>query len=136
MEEVIRQTSRRMSEIFPFSRVLYIDGHFLPYYGGTKVLGNYSSQRRLVAAGREYFWVHDENGMPVYAVSCQDWLPNLAKFSFTNPASYNARKCLIRLHPAPFIRTRLHASDEGSSRYRSAESITFSFLTVALTIER
>ena len=67
MEEVIRETSRRMSEIFPFSRVLYIDGHFLPYYGGTKVLGNYSSQRRLVAAGREYFWVHDENGMPVYA---------------------------------------------------------------------
>ena len=71
-----------------------------------------------------------------WTVSCQDWLPNLAKFSFTNPASYDARKCLIRLHPAPFIRTRLHVSDEGSSRYRSAESITFSFLTVALTIER
>jgi hypothetical protein len=67
MEEVIRQTARRMSEIFPFSRVLYIDGHFLPYYGGTAVLGNYSSQRRLVTAGREYFWVHDENGVPVYA---------------------------------------------------------------------
>jgi hypothetical protein len=67
MEEVIRQTSRRMSEVFPFSRVLYVDGHFLPYYGGTAVLGNYSSQRRLVTAGREYFWVHDENGVPVYA---------------------------------------------------------------------
>jgi hypothetical protein len=67
MQEVIRQTARRMSEVFPFSRVLYVDGHFLPYYGGSALLGGYSSQRRLVMAGREYFWVHDENGMPVYA---------------------------------------------------------------------
>ena len=67
MQEVIRQTSRRMSGVFPFSRVLYVDGHFVPYYGETAVLGSYSSQRRLVAAGREYFWVHDENGVAVYA---------------------------------------------------------------------
>lgn len=67
MQEVIRQSSRRMSGMFPFSRVLYVDGHFVPYYGQTAVLGSYSSQRRLVAAGREYFWVHDENGVAVYA---------------------------------------------------------------------
>ena len=67
MQEVIRQTSRRMSGVFPFSRVLYVDGHFVPYYGETALLGSYSSQRRLVAAGREYFWVHDENGVAVYA---------------------------------------------------------------------
>jgi len=67
MQEVIRQTARGMSGVFPFSRVLYVDGHFLPYYGGTEVLGNYSSQRRMVMGGREYFWVHDENGVPVYA---------------------------------------------------------------------
>jgi len=67
MQEVIRQTARGMSGVFPFSRVLYVDGHFVPYYGQTAVLGSYSSQRRLVAAGREYFWVHDENGVPVYA---------------------------------------------------------------------
>ena len=73
----------------------------------------------------------------VPVVACQDWLPNLAKFSFANPASHDARRCLIRFLPShPFIRTRLHVSEEGSSRYRSAESITFSFLTVALTIER
>jgi len=67
MQEVIRQTSRRMREVFPFSPVLYVDGHFVPYYGGAAVLGGYSSQRRMVMGGREYFWVHDENGLPVYA---------------------------------------------------------------------
>ena len=67
IEEVIRQTAKQMSEVFPFSRVVYVDGHFLPYYGGSALLGGYSSQRRLVMAGREYFWVHDENGIPVYA---------------------------------------------------------------------
>jgi hypothetical protein len=67
MPEVIRQTARGMREVLPFSRVLYVDGHFLPYYGETAILGNYSTQKRLVIPGREYFWVHDENGMPVYA---------------------------------------------------------------------
>lgn len=67
LPEVIRQTARGMREVLPFSRVLYVDGHFLPYYGQTAILGNYSTQKRLVMPGREYFWVHDENGMPVYA---------------------------------------------------------------------
>jgi len=67
MHEVIRQTARRLVEVFPFSQVLYVDGHFVPYYGETAVLGNYSSQKRLVMPGREYFWVHDESGIPVYA---------------------------------------------------------------------
>ncbi len=67
MAEVIRQTARGMREVLPFSRVLYVDGHFLPYYGQTAILSNYSTQKRLVLPGREYFWVHDENGMPVYA---------------------------------------------------------------------
>ena len=40
-----------------------------------------------------------EQFVAILGVACQDWLPNLAKFSFANPASYNARKCLIRLHP-------------------------------------
>ncbi len=67
MPQVMRQTARGMCELLPFSRVLYVDGHFLPYYGQTAILGNYSTQKRLVVPGREYFWVHDENGMPVYA---------------------------------------------------------------------
>jgi hypothetical protein len=67
MPEVIRQTARNVREVLGFSRVLYVDGHFLPYYGQTPILGNYSTQKRLVMPGREYFWVHDENGTPVYA---------------------------------------------------------------------
>ena len=67
MPEVIRQTARRVVQVFGFSQVLYVDGHFVPYYGEAAVLGNYSSQKRLVMPGREYFWVHDESGTPVYA---------------------------------------------------------------------
>jgi len=67
IQEVIRQTARRMKGVFPFSPVLYVDGHFVPYYGEAAVLGGYSSQRRMVVGGREYFWVHEENGLPVYA---------------------------------------------------------------------
>jgi len=67
MEEVIRQTAQRMQSVFPFGKVVYVDGHFLPYYGDTEVMKNYSSQRRMVLPGREYFFVHEESGLPLYA---------------------------------------------------------------------
>ena len=67
MEEVIRQTAQKMQSVFSFGKVLYVDGHFLPYYGDTEVMKNYSSQRRMALPGREYFFVHDENGLPLYA---------------------------------------------------------------------
>jgi hypothetical protein len=67
VEELMRETARRMREVMGFSPVVYVDGHFLPYYGDSAMLGGYSSQRRLVMEGREYFWVHDENGIAVYA---------------------------------------------------------------------
>ena len=67
MEEVILQTAQRMQSVFSFGKVVYVDGHFLPYYGDTEVMKNYSSQRRMVLPGREYFFVHEESGLPLYA---------------------------------------------------------------------
>ncbi len=67
MREVILETSKRVRKTLSFSRVVYIDGHFMPYYGGEKTLHGYYPQKRLAMHGREYFFVHDRKGLPVYA---------------------------------------------------------------------
>jgi len=67
MAEVILQTAKRAHGVFGFSKVVYIDGHFMPYYGASATLYGYNPQRRLAMHGREYFFVHDENGLAVYS---------------------------------------------------------------------
>ena len=67
MREVILQTSRCIREQLSFSDVLYIDGHFMVYHGGSDTLHGYNPQKRLAMHGREYFFVHDREGLPVYA---------------------------------------------------------------------
>ena len=68
MGEVIYESAKEMNRIVEFSPVVYIDGHFMPYYGGSETLWGYYPQKRLAMHGREYFFVHDEAGEPVYAV--------------------------------------------------------------------
>ena len=68
MNEVILETAKKAHAVLGFSKILYIDGHFMPYYGDSHTLYGYNSQRRLAMPGREYYFVHDENGLPVYAV--------------------------------------------------------------------
>lgn len=67
MRDVILKSAKHMYKYNGFSRDVYIDGHFMPYYGRNKILYNYCSQRRLAMHGREYFFVHDSEGEPVYA---------------------------------------------------------------------
>ena len=67
MRDVILETSKRMQQILEFSPVVYVDGHFMPYHGGCKTLHGYYPQKRLAMHGREYFFVHDTNRLPVYA---------------------------------------------------------------------
>ena len=67
MREVILQTSKRMQQILEFSPVVYVDGHFMPYHGRSDTLYGYYPQKRLAMHGREYFFVHDTNRLPVYA---------------------------------------------------------------------
>jgi len=67
MREVILQTSKRMQQILEFSPVVYVDGYFMPYHGRSETLHGYYPQKRLAMHGREYFFVHDTNRLPVYA---------------------------------------------------------------------
>jgi len=67
MRDVILETSKSMHELLCFSYIVYIDGHFMVYHGGSDTLHGYNPQKRLAMHGREYFFVHDRNGLPVYA---------------------------------------------------------------------
>jgi transposase len=67
MRDVILETSKGMHELLCFSDVVYIDGHFMAYHGGSETLHGYNPQKRLAMHGREYFFVHDRDGLPVYA---------------------------------------------------------------------
>ena len=67
MRDVILQTSKSMHELLSFSDVIYIDGHFMAYHGMSNTLYGYNPQKRLAMHGREYFFVHDRDGLPVYA---------------------------------------------------------------------
>jgi hypothetical protein len=66
MLDVILETSKSMHELLCFSDVVYIDGHFMVYHGGSDTLHGYNPQKRLAMHGREYFFVHDKDGLPVY----------------------------------------------------------------------
>ncbi|MCW3987025.1 MAG: hypothetical protein NWE87_01770, partial [Candidatus Bathyarchaeota archaeon] len=67
MRDVILETSKSMHELLCFSDVVYIDGHFMAYHGVSNTLYGYNPQKRLAMHGREYFFVHDRDGLPVYA---------------------------------------------------------------------
>ena len=67
LEAVRLEAARTAVGIFGGTRVAYIDGHFMPYYGETPTLYGYNTQRRLAMRGREYVYIHDERGVPIYA---------------------------------------------------------------------
>ncbi|MEW5813827.1 MAG: putative transposase [Spirochaetota bacterium] len=67
MRDVIFESSKRMHELLSFSEVVYVDAHFMPYYGARDILHGYYPQKRLAMHGREYFFVHERDGLPVYA---------------------------------------------------------------------
>jgi hypothetical protein len=67
MQAVMLEAARTAVGVFGSTRVAYIDGHFIPYYGETRTLYGYNTQRRLAMQGREYVYIHDERGAPIYA---------------------------------------------------------------------
>ncbi len=67
MPKVMLDSSRTAVSHLGTTRVAYIDGHFMPYHGETKILYGYNTQRRLAMPGREYVYVHDEAGVPIFA---------------------------------------------------------------------
>ena len=67
MLQVMIVSARMAAGQFGTTRIAYIDGHFMPYHGQTATLCGYNTQRRLAMPGREYVYVHDEAGVPIYA---------------------------------------------------------------------
>jgi len=67
MPSVMMNSGRIAVSHFGMTRIAYIDGHFMPYYGETKTLYGYNTQKRLAMPGREYVYVHDESGVPIFA---------------------------------------------------------------------
>ena len=67
MQAVMLESARRAAGIFGPTRVAYIDGHFMPYYGETETLYGYNTQRRMAMHGREYVYVHEQTGIPIFA---------------------------------------------------------------------
>jgi hypothetical protein len=67
MQEVMLQSARSAVGVFGPTRVAYVDGHFMPYYGEAETLYGYNTQRRMAMHGREYVYIHDHAGIPIYA---------------------------------------------------------------------
>jgi hypothetical protein len=67
MQAVMLESARTAVGIFGPTRVAYIDGHFMPYHGETEILYGYNTQRRLAMHGREYVYIHEQTGIPIFA---------------------------------------------------------------------
>ncbi len=73
MPQIMLRAAQRATGVFGATRVAYVDGHFMPYYGEAPTLYGYNSQRRLAMPGREYISVHDEAGVPIYAALSDEY---------------------------------------------------------------
>ena len=67
IRKIIQATASKARSLLSFTREVYIDGHFMPYYGCSRIMYGYFPQRRMAHRGREYIFVHDSRGNPVYA---------------------------------------------------------------------
>jgi len=79
MTEMIGRMGDRVEELkvlFAFTCIsmwkyknpFYIDGHFMPYGGGEKILFGFNPQRRLAEKGRTAYVVNTADGRPIYEV--------------------------------------------------------------------
>jgi len=55
-------------EVWGYEGAFYIDGHFMPYTGGERILYGYNPQRRLAEKGRTAYVVNTASGRPIYEV--------------------------------------------------------------------
>jgi hypothetical protein len=73
MPQIMLNAAERAKVVFGTTRIVYVDGHFMPYYGEAATLYGYNTQRRLAMPGREYITVHDETGVPIYAALSDEY---------------------------------------------------------------
>ena len=58
----------RCLDVWGYEGAFYIDGHFMPYSGGERILYGYNPQRRLAEKGRTAYVVNTAGGRPIYEV--------------------------------------------------------------------
>ncbi|MEW6663458.1 MAG: putative transposase [Bacillota bacterium] len=46
--------------------VLYLDGHFIPYYGKSHIAKGYFTTRRLALKGNHHCFANDRKGRPIF----------------------------------------------------------------------
>lgn len=65
--------------------ILYLDGHFVPYYGKSQIAKGYFTTRRLALKGNHHYFANDIKGRPIFfrltsaAVQFTDIIPDMVK---------------------------------------------------------
>ena len=65
--------------------ILYLDGHFVPYYGKSQIAKGYFTTRRLALKGNHHYFANDLKGRPIFfrltsaAVQFTDIIPDMVK---------------------------------------------------------
>ena len=68
VEQMKSEYARRCLEVWGYEGAFYLDGHFMPYSGGDRILYGYNPQRRLAEKGRTAYVVNTATGRPIYEV--------------------------------------------------------------------
>ena len=68
VEQMKSEYARRCLEVWGYEGAFYLDGHFMPYTGGERILYGYNPGRRLAEKGRTAYVVNTAGGRPIYEV--------------------------------------------------------------------
>ncbi len=68
VEEMKSEYAIRCLEVWDYEGAFYLDGHFMPYTGGDRILYGYNPQKRLAEKGRTAYVVNTADGRPLYEV--------------------------------------------------------------------
>lgn len=68
VERMKTDYARRCLDVWGYEGPFYLDGHFMPYTGGERILYGYNPQRRLAEKGRTAYVVNTAGGRPIYEV--------------------------------------------------------------------
>jgi transposase len=68
VERMKSEYARGCLDVWGYEGPFYLDGHFMPYTGGERILYGYNPQRRLAEKGRTAYVVNTGGGRPIYEV--------------------------------------------------------------------
>ncbi len=81
--------------------ILYLDGHFIPYYGKSQIAKGYFTTRRLAQKGNHHYFANDCKGRPIFfrltsaAVKFTDIIPDMVKDALELMAETGTQSPLI-----------------------------------------